>query len=351
MQTMRVSLVRGLLHVLLAAAAFSSARAAEPLAPQTKPADEPLLPTFSARKAAEFLDAGARAHEQKCLNCRATFTYLVARPALPIPSAKHAEVRSSLEKFSAELAALKLNDASHPRNIAQTVMTGAVLAQHDAATSGKLQPVTRQALDRMWQVQQKDGGYNWLKPEGAPPSAVDDHFGATMAAIGAGLAPDGYANTPSARAGLKKIRGYLRLHPPQTMHQRAMLLLADHCAGGLMDQASRRQTVADLFALQRPDGGWAMAALGNWKRKDGSPQDLTTSDGYGTSFSVYVLRFAAQVPADDPRIRRAVTWLKTRQRAGGGWYTRSPKNSDEISTYVGTAYAILALKSCGEIPF
>jgi hypothetical protein len=58
----------------------------------------------------------------------------------------------------------------------------------------------------------------------------------------------------------------------------------------LLDDASRRQTRADLFALQRPDGGWAMASLGDstWKRKDGTPQDLATCDGYGTGFCVYV---------------------------------------------------------------
>jgi squalene-hopene/tetraprenyl-beta-curcumene cyclase len=65
---------------------------------------------------------------------------------------------------------------------------------------------------------------------------------------------------------------------------------------------------------------------------------------------VYVLRVAAHLPADDARICLAVTWLKTHQRASGYWYTRSPKNSDELSSYVGTAYAVLALKACGEIP-
>lgn len=68
---------------------------------------------------------------------------------------------------------------------------------------------------------------------------------------------------------------------------------------------------------------------------------------YGTGFSVYVLRLAGRISKDDPRIRRAVTWLQTHQRASGYWYTRSPRNSNELSTYVGTAYAILALKACG----
>ena len=228
-------------------------------------------------------------------------------------------------------------------------MGGAVLAQHDAETTGKLHPVTRRALDLMWQVQLPDGGFDWLKPNNEPPSAIDNHFGATMAAIAAGTAPGGYADSPKARAHIDKLRGYLRMHPPQHMHQRGMLMLANHFLGGLMSEQERRQTVSDLFELQHPDGGWALAVLGDatWKRKDNTPQDLATSDGYGTGFSVYVLRTAGGVPTDDGRIQRAVTWLKSNQRASGGWYARSPKNNDALSSYVGTAYAVMALKACG----
>ena len=345
------------LGALTAADAPVAPKKAEPGAPP-KPApkrwaDEPLLPKFSTAKAVEFLDAGARMGEgKKCVNCHATFAYLMARPALPIASAKHAEVLSNLEKWVAYLEGLPLSLESDSRRRAEAVMAGAVLAHHDVATSGKLQSVSRRALDLMWRVQLPDGGYDWLKPNNEPPSAIDNHYGATMAAIGVGTAPEHYANTPAAHAGLEKLRGWLRTHPPQHMHQRGMLLLADHWAGGLMDEASRQQAVADFFTLQRPDGGWAMAALGDqtWKRKDKTPQDLTTSDGYGTGFCVYVLRVAGKVPADDPRIRRAVTWLLTHQRESGYWYARSPKNSEQISTCVGTAYAVLALKHCGEIP-
>ena len=344
------TLTRVALFAALALAAPAALQADYPAKPENTWAAGPIAPRFSAVKAAEFLDAGAQAHEGKCIACHATFTYLPARPALPLSAAKQGAVRSTLEKRAADLLHQKLNGASESQKVTDVVMTGAVLAQHDAATSGKLQLITRQALDLVWQVQDKDGGFNWLKAN-EPPSSLDNHFGVTMAVIGAGLAPGGYADTPPARAGLEKARRYLRLHPPRNMHQRAMLLLADHCAGGLMTEEPRRQAVADLFALQRPDGGWAMASLGDgtWNRKDHAPQDVTTSDGYGTGFSVYVLRFAGQVPVDDARIGRAVTWLKTHQRATGYWYTRSPKNSDEVSSYVGTAYAVLALKACGEI--
>ena len=316
--------------------------------PAASLANEPLLPDVSLEKATEFLDAGARAHEKKCVNCHASFAYLMARPALPVFTEKHGEVRKSLEDWVAYLEGLQLRTTSDSRRRAEAVMSGAVLAQHDAETTGKLRPVTRRALDLMWQVQLPDGGFDWLKPNDEPPSAIDNHFGATMAAIAAGIAPGGYADSPKTRVHIDKLRGYLRTHPPQHMHQRGMLMLADHFLGGLMSEQKRRHIVSDLFELQHPDGGWALAALGDatWKRKDNTPQDLTTSDGYGTGFSVYVLRTAGGIPADDGRIQRAVAWLKSNQRASGGWYSRSPKNKDALSSYVGSAYAVMALKAC-----
>lgn len=331
--------------------------AADPVKPSRPPkfklAEEPLLPEFSATKVVEFLDAGAQATENgKCVNCHASFAYLMARPMLSLDTKRHAEVRTGLEKWVEYLEGLNLDTSSDSRRRAEAVMSAAVLAQHDAATTGKLHAATRQALDLVWRVQLPEGGFDWLKPNNEPPSAIDNHFGATMAAIAVGTAPENYSATPQARAGTEKLRAYFKTHPPSHMHQRGMLLLADKAIGGLSSEEARQQTVADFFKLQRPDGGWAMARLGDetWKRKDKTPQDFKTSDGYGTGFSVYVLCTAGQVPASDPRIRKAVDWLTSHQRASGGWYTRSPKKGDALSSYVGTAYAVMALKACEAIP-
>jgi hypothetical protein len=137
--------VCALLFPLIAAVA---ARSAEAEAPKREPhpaaalADEPLRSGLSLEKAVEFLDAGARAHETKCINCHASFAYLMARPALPIPTEKHDEVRANLEKWVAYLEGLELDEASDSRRRAEAVMSGTMLAQHDAATTGHLHPVT-----------------------------------------------------------------------------------------------------------------------------------------------------------------------------------------------------------------
>jgi squalene-hopene/tetraprenyl-beta-curcumene cyclase len=321
---------------------------ASPAAAKPNAVGEPLLEQLSLSKAAEYLDAGAHAREKNCFACHATFAYLAARPALSAPAAVHRQSRQALEEASAKLADAKLSPEEKPGRVAEVVMTAVVLAQHDAATGGKLQPLTRQALDRIWDMQQADGGWNWVKIN-EPPTETDDHFGVTTAAIGVLAAPEGYAATPQAQTGLERIRGYLRAHPPATMHQRAMLLLAAAHLDGVLSDEQVHQTATDLFALQRPDGGWSMAGLGDWKRVDGSPLDPTASDGYGTGFAVYVLRRGGGITPENPQLHKAVVWLKTHQRASGCWFTRSPYKNDDMSTYIGTAYAILALDACGEI--
>jgi squalene-hopene/tetraprenyl-beta-curcumene cyclase len=98
--------------------------------------------------------------------------------------------------------------------------------------------------------------------------------------------------------------------------------------------------------LQKTDGGWGLATLGDWERADGLQQDTTSSDGYGTGFVVYVLR-QAMIPKDDARLQRAVVWLKSHQRESGRWFTRSlNKDSKHYITHAGSAFAVMALAEC-----
>ncbi len=178
----------------------------------------------------------------------------------------------------------------------------------------------------------------------------DDHYGVAIAAIGVGVAPEGYARTPVAQAGLAKIKSYLRANPGEHLHQRGMVLWASTYLPDLelMTTAERTRCIDQLLSLQHSDGGWSAATLGKWKRADDTPQDSTTSDGYGTGFVIYVLRRTG-LAASDPRLQKGIAWLKANQRASGRWFTRSlNQDGPHYLTHAGTAYACMALAACEE---
>ncbi len=53
---------------------------------------------------------------------------------------------------------------------------------------------------------------------------------------------------------------------------------------------------------------------------------------------------------DEPRLQRALHWLKTNQCESGRWFTRSlvGRKANPISNS-GTAWAVMALAACDEI--
>jgi squalene-hopene/tetraprenyl-beta-curcumene cyclase len=333
-----------LLHVTLFATFAIPAFAADVPKPDPTDGDEPLAKAFSAAKAAEYLDGvGVNwTRDRKCITCHTNMPYLLARPFLP-GDAGWKEVRGFLEKDVASWSS-----GGKPRGEAYVVLTAFALTFHDANHGGTLSPAARAALDRMWQGQKPTGEWNWIKCNW-PPMEHDDYYGATVAALAVGLAPEGYANTDAAKAGVEKLRAYFKKTPSPDLHHTAMLLWASTKLDGLMTADEKAKAVAALRAKQRADGGWSLPSLGAYKRRDKTDNDpAAPSDGYATGLAVYVLRQAG-VPADDPAAARGAAWLRANQRASGRWYTRSLNNDkDHYITNAGTAFAVLALQVCGE---
>jgi squalene-hopene/tetraprenyl-beta-curcumene cyclase len=230
--------------------------------------------------------------------------------------------------------------------VTEVVAVAATLALHDAQSTGKLHARTRQALDRMWEMQRPDGAWDWNKT-GLAPLEHDDYFGAVYAALGVGHAPEGYGRSDAAKDGVARLKRYLRKNPSPDLHHKTWLLWASLGFDGLMTPAECERTVKGLLALQRDDGGWSLPSLGEWKRRDGKPNDRKVpSDGYATGLVLYVLRQAG-VPATKEPIRRGVSWLKTNQRVSGRWFTRSLNWEDgHVISNAGTAFAVMALKAC-----
>jgi len=116
--------------------------------------------------------------------------------------------------------------------------------------------------------------------------------------------------------------------------------------GKLVNRHPEYKTVIDnciayLRNEQEEDGCW----FGRWG----------TNYIYGT-WSVLTGYESAGVPKDDPGIRKAVVWLKSRQRVDGGWgegnysyYYLKIRGKYHTSTAFQTALALLALMSAGEV--
>jgi squalene-hopene/tetraprenyl-beta-curcumene cyclase len=357
---LRLSAAFALLAVPFDASAGEPPAGKLPAKPWHSTSDEPLAKVLSLEKSAAVLDGATLGWitKQKCASCHTGFPYLMARQALGDPKAP---ALLAVRKFFEERVGkwdeggkgagyLKGNGPTWlSEGVTEVVAIAATLALHDAQSTGKLHPRTRQALARMWEVQHANGSWTWNKTNLAPLE-YDDYYGVVYAALGVGHAPEGYAQSAAAKDGVARLKGYLQKNPPPNLHHKTWLLWASVKFDGLMPPAESAQTIKDLLALQRKDGGWSLPSLGDWKRRDGSPNDKQApSDGYATGLVLYVLRQAG-VPAKHEPIRRGVDWLKTNQRASGRWFTRS-LNYDygQVIANAGTAYAVMALKAC-EMP-
>lgn len=327
--------------------------------PRPAPAkpDEPLAKAYSFDKAVDFLDSVTRSWVQsnQCFSCHTGYPYLLARQSVGDDKAAGLlEARKFLEDRVAAWDQGRKGKGylkgegviEHTEGVTEVVAIAATLAMHDGRSTGKLQPATKTALARMWELQQADGSWAWNK-EDLAPLEHDDYFGAVYAAVGIGHAPEGYAQSPVAKEGVARLVGYLKKTPAPDLHHKTYLLWASLALDGLMDTDERERTVQALLAIRRADGGWGLPSLGGWKRLNGDPQDKDApSDGYATGLVLYVLRQAG-VAASDKAVQRGVDWLKANQRASGRWFTRSlNRDGKHYISNAGTAFAVLALKAC-----
>ena len=312
------------------------------LKPAPNSPDEPLAKRMSVAKGVDFIDR-ASLHWQssrKCVTCHTNCAYLMVRARLEADPAPYNSVRTFFEQYVDGWS----KEKPEPQGI---VVTAAALAIDDAS-KGKLTQVTQTAFDEAWDIQRDDGSWDWLKC-GWGPFESDDHYGVTLAAIAAVKAPDDYAKTNKATAGLAKLRSWLENHPPRLLHQKAMMLWLGKELPEWVKNEDCQRWQKELLDLELPGGGWATAGLGDWKRKDGSEQTLDKADGYGTGFVMFALRQSG-LPPIHPAIRRGIGWLKTHQRESGRWFTRSPyKDGRHYISHAGTAFALLALAECGEL--
>jgi len=310
----------------------------------------------------------ARDHGTFCISCHTTLPFAIARPALrgllgeSEPGAAEAKILENLRTRARGYREMEPFYPDQTRGIPKTsesraiesVMNALVLTTRDQA-SGHLSQDSKTALANMWALQMKtgpqNGAWTWLnfgyEPWESPNSA---YFGASMAALAVGTAPEGYASGAEIQENLKNLRAYFqREFDKQSELNKLMALWASGKSPGLITPEQRAALVDQTFAMQMADGGWSTAAIGSYKRQDGSTID-TASDGYATALATLALQSGGIQPSD-ARLRKGLDWLRHHQdSATGQWTATSPnKQRDPTSepakfmSDAATAMAVLSL--------
>ena len=317
----------------------------------------------------------ARDHETFCVSCHTAVPYVMSRPALrgalgeEGPSANERRLLDNVTKrvrLWKEVAPFYTDaDRGAYKSVesrgTESVLNALILASNDASNSprnGNLSEDTRAAFENMWAEQQTSGdirgAWLWLRFKNEPWEADDSgYYGAALAAIAVGTAPENYRSNPEIQNSLRMLREYLnREFTAQTLSNRAVLLWASAKLPGLLDPARQKALINEVLNKQQPDGGWSLTSIsGDWKRHDGTPQQAR-SDGYATGLIALALQQAG-ISQENAQLKKGLAWLVANQsRSEGFWLAYSLNNNEEhhigpdtvrFMKDAATAYAVLAL--------
>jgi squalene-hopene/tetraprenyl-beta-curcumene cyclase len=317
-----------------------------------------------------------RDHGTFCVSCHTVVPYALARPALrvtltdPIVAAPERQLMDDVRhrvRLWHETSPFYADDYLWPGKSAESrgteaVLNALILAWDDGRT-GRLSADTVTAFDHMWAEQRASGegagAWSWLNFDLAPWESSDaQYYGAALAALAVGVAPEKYQSRPQIQDHLRLLRDYLvREYPAQSLHNRLILLWAASKLPDLVDPAQRQSLVGEALRTQNADGGWSLSAL---LVKSGRGPTLThpESDGYATGLVTLVLGQGA-MPGAASQMQRGLTWLVRNQLGHGGswirgqegfWVARSVNgwrnpfsNGGRFMSDAATAYAVLAL--------
>jgi len=348
---------------------------------------------WNAKAAAAYLDqretwwmnwpAASRDQGTFCVSCHTAVPYIISRPALRRvleeqgPSANERLLLANVTKRVRNWkdAAPYYKDQEDGSNKAvesrstEAVLNAFILANRDTH-EGKLSEDTRTAFANMWLLQQKEGRLQgaWIWQQfGLMPweSRGSEFYGAALAAIAVGIAPEGYGASAEIQNNLKMLRGYLqRDSSAQSSLNSATLLWASTKWSGLLSVERKQSIIDKLLAKQQSDGGWSLSSVAlTWRdagleslfgkstREDGTPQEVQ-SDGLATGFIIFALE-EARVSRQNDHVKRGLDWLIQHQNnAQGSWTAYSLNKRRDPASNVGlfmsdaaTAYAVLALSA------
>jgi squalene-hopene/tetraprenyl-beta-curcumene cyclase len=343
---------------------------------------------WSPRAAAHFLDVreswwntwhvAARDQGTFCVSCHTSLVYMLAKPALRQQLGEIEE--SAIERQTIENVRKRVilwsslepyyeDQGNGPYqgdgSRATESVINAVLLSAEDARPGKLSPETVTALDNMWALQilsgENKGAWPWQKFGLEPWESKNSvYFGAAIAALAVGLAPENYSQRPEIQPRLLLLRSYLHDHlSEQSVLNQMSVLWASAELSGLLTPEEQAGISNEILAKQRSDGGWKLSSLlwngslsslvRTWKKNDWHLQE-SQSDALATGLSCFVLQRTGLSPQNLP-VAKGLSWLREHQNiSDGSWAGYSLNRKREPSSDVGlfmtdaaTSFAALAL--------
>jgi squalene-hopene/tetraprenyl-beta-curcumene cyclase len=322
----------------------------------------------------------ARDHGTVCISCHTALPYTLARPALRRALAEQGPSVNERKLIDNVIKRVRLggnvgpyySDEGYNHKAAESrgteaVLNALILASYDSR-NGQLSNDTRAAFANMWALQRtggdKKGAWLWLQFDLEPWEANDSaYYGATLAAIAVGTAPENYRSSEEIQNNLSLLREYLdRESSAQSTINRVFLLWASAKLPGLLTPPRQQAIIHEILSKQQADGGWRLASiawkwngwslgslLNMWLRADGTPLE-GKSDGVATSLITLALQEAG-VARDNVQLKRGLSWLMRNQNTTEGFWPASSVNkrrspSSNIGRFMNdaaTGYAVLAL--------
>jgi squalene-hopene/tetraprenyl-beta-curcumene cyclase len=291
-----------------------------------------LAADWNPRLAADYLDArqekwftwpnAKQSDGTYCISCHTSVPYLFARPSLRRVLGESSPTPHETRLLDTLRSHIATTDPAKTGTNVEAVLTTVMLALGDEGRA--MSADTKRAFERMWALQVREGkltgAWKWFNLELDPWEMPESpFFGASLAALAVGAAPAEYRGQPEVRERVTSLLAYLHEQAPaQTLHNRMVLAWASTKFPEVMPAAERKTILDELWSKQQSDGGWTAASLGPFKPHAAAPP-APAGDSYATAVASF-LAIRAGVPHKDPRLVKALDWLRSHQdRENGFW--------------------------------
>lgn len=329
---------------------------------------------WNPRLAAEYLDTrqkewfawpAANGNAKPCVSCHTGLSYMLARPALRRALGESERTAYELGLLSSVNARMdkrtpaelfpKSKEPHASEGVGVEAILSAVLLSSADAEQGKLSRQTEAALERIWSLQTKEGNWHWFSLELDPWEMPDSaYYGAALAAVATGTAPQGYAKRPAIAENVARLKAYLRDGQEKPLHHRLIVLWAANKLPDLLSDTARNELMAEVWKRQESDGGWTMQSLGAWPKHEAAPPQ-SGSNSYATALATFAMQQAG-APPSHPGLIRARAWLRSHQNRERGYWDAVSMNKrydpgsmqESFMRDAATGFATLALLEGGK---